>query len=48
MDNKKKEYDEKEMGMPDLKLIILGDSAVGKSKYPKPALLNFLGSSSDF
>ena len=33
MDKKKKEYDEKEMGSPDLKLIILGDSAVGKSKY---------------
>jgi len=28
-----KEYDPKEMGVADLKLIILGDSAVGKSKY---------------
>lgn len=27
-----KEYDQKEMGLADLKLIILGDSAVGKSK----------------
>jgi GTPase SAR1 family protein len=27
-----KEYDEKEMGIADLKIIILGDSAVGKSK----------------
>lgn len=34
MDNKgkTKEYDEKEMGKPDVKLIIFGDSAVGKSK----------------
>lgn len=35
MDPKKnrKEYDDKEFTPCDLKLIILGDSAVGKSKY---------------
>ena len=34
MDNKsRKEYDDKEFAPCDLKLIILGDSAVGKSKY---------------
>jgi len=33
MQNKVKEYDAKEMGVADIKLIILGDSAVGKSKY---------------
>jgi hypothetical protein len=32
MQKKVKEYDEKELGPPDLKMIILGDSAVGKSK----------------
>lgn len=34
MDKKdRKEYDDKEFAPCDLKLIILGDSAVGKSKY---------------
>ena len=28
-----KEYDKKEMGDPDLKVIIIGDTACGKSKY---------------
>jgi hypothetical protein len=30
---KKKEYDDKEFAPCDLKVIILGDSAVGKSKF---------------
>lgn len=33
MDNKKKEYDQKEFAPCDVKMILLGDSAVGKSKY---------------
>lgn len=34
-DSKKniKEYDQKEFSLCDIKLILLGDSAVGKSKY---------------
>ena len=35
--SKVKEYSEAEMGRPDLKLIILGDTAVGKSKYALPS-----------
>ena len=30
---KLKEYDAAEMGDPDIKLIIIGDTASGKSKY---------------
>ena len=35
MDSKKskKEYDDQEFSQCDLKLIVLGDSAVGKSKF---------------
>lgn len=41
--NKKKnvkEYDDKEFDNCDLKLILLGDSAVGKSKLVERFLLN--------
>ena len=31
--DKIKEYDQKEFAQADIKLILLGDSAVGKSKY---------------
>lgn len=32
MEKKHKEYDNKELGDPDIKLIIIGDTACGKSK----------------
>lgn len=42
MDKQKqiKEYDENEFDRPDLKIILLGDSAVGKSKLVERFLLN--------
>ena len=36
----KKEYNQKEFPSADLKVIILGDSAVGKSKLVERFLLN--------
>lgn len=32
MERKHKEYDQNEMGKPDIKLILIGDTACGKSK----------------
>ena len=37
---KVKEYDKKEMGDPDIKLILIGDTACGKSKMVERYLLD--------